>query len=55
MDDRRDKNGKLLPATERIHSIGRFVRSASIDELPQMINILLGHLRFVGPRPLLQE
>lgn len=55
MNDKRDKNGKLLPDFERIHRIGRFVRSASIDELPQMINVLFGQMSFIGPRPLLTE
>ncbi|WP_165021576.1 MULTISPECIES: sugar transferase [unclassified Dysgonomonas] len=55
MNDKRDENGKLLPDSERIHPIGRFVRSTSIDELPQMINVLLGHMSFIGPRPLLKE
>jgi len=55
MNDKRDEHGKLLPDTERIHKVGRFVRSASIDELPQMINVLLGHMSFIGPRPLLKE
>ncbi|MDR2955184.1 MAG: sugar transferase [Prevotella sp.] len=55
MSDKRDENGKLLPDSERIHSIGRFIRSVSVDELPQMINVLLGNMSFIGPRPLLQE
>ena len=55
MTDNRDKDGKLLPDSERIHPIGRFVRSTSIDELPQMINVLLGQMSFIGPRPLLKE
>jgi len=55
MNDKRDKSGKLLPDVERIHKIGRLVRSTSIDELPQMINVLLGHMSFIGPRPLLKE
>lgn len=55
MTDKRDESGKLLPDSERIHPIGRFVRSTSIDELPQMINVLLGQMSFIGPRPLLKE
>ncbi len=55
MNDRRDKSGNLLPDFERLHSVGRFIRSTSIDELPQMINVLFGHMSFIGPRPLLIE
>jgi lipopolysaccharide/colanic/teichoic acid biosynthesis glycosyltransferase len=55
MNDKRSKNGELLPDVERIHQLGRLVRSTSIDELPQMINVLLGHMSFIGPRPLLKE
>lgn len=55
MNDKRGKNGKLLPDHERIHPIGQLIRSLSIDELPQMINILLGQMSFIGPRPLLKE
>ncbi|NDV67940.1 sugar transferase [Dysgonomonas sp. 25] len=55
MNDRRDKDGKLLPDYERMHRIGRLVRSLSVDELPQMINVLLGQMSFIGPRPLLVE
>lgn len=55
MTDKRDETGKLLPNAERIHQAGRFIRSTSIDELPQMINVLLGHMSFIGPRPLLKE
>ena len=55
MTDKRDESGKLLPDSERIHPIGRFVRSTSVDELPQMINVLLGQMSFIGPRPLLKE
>ena len=55
MTDKRDENGNLLPDATRITKIGKFVRSASIDELPQLINILKGEMSFVGPRPLLIE
>lgn len=55
MNDKYDDQGNLLPDTERIHPIGRFVRSTSIDELPQMINVLAGQMSFIGPRPLLEE
>lgn len=53
MTDERDTNGNLLPDAERLTKVGRFVRSTSIDELPQLINILKGDMAFIGPRPLL--
>ena len=53
MTDERDENGNLLPDAERLTKVGRFVRSTSIDELPQLINILKGDMAFIGPRPLL--
>lgn len=53
MNDRRDKSGKLLPDVERITKVGKFVRSASLDELPQLINVIKGDMALVGPRPLL--
>lgn len=52
MTDEKDANGKLLPDKERLTKVGRFVRSTSIDELPQLINILKGDMAFIGPRPL---
>ena len=53
MTDERDADGQLLPDGDRLTPVGRFVRSTSIDELPQLINILRGEMSFIGPRPLL--
>lgn len=53
MTDERDANGNLLPDEQRITKVGRFVRSTSIDELPQLINVLKGDMSLIGPRPLL--
>ncbi len=53
MTDECDANGKLLPDAQRLTRVGRIVRSLSIDELPQIINILKGDMSFIGPRPLL--
>ena len=53
MTDERDSNGNLLPDAQRLTKVGRFVRSTSIDELPQLINVLKGDMAFIGPRPLL--
>ena len=55
MTDERDVNGNLLPDAQRLTKVGRFVRSTSIDELPQLINVLKGDMSFIGPRPLLVE
>lgn len=55
MTDERDKDGKLLPDAQRLTKVGRFVRSTSVDELPQLINILKGDMSLIGPRPLLPE
>ena len=53
MTDERDDDGDLLPDTQRLTKVGRFIRSTSIDELPQLINVLKGDMSFIGPRPLL--
>lgn len=55
MTDERDKDGNLLPDADRLTKVGRFIRSTSIDELPQLINILKGDMAFIGPRPLLVQ
>lgn len=53
MTDERDAEGELLPDAERLTKVGKFVRSTSIDELPQLINVLKGDMALIGPRPLL--
>ena len=53
MTDERGADGKLLPDAERLTKVGKFVRSTSIDELPQLINVLKGDMALIGPRPLL--
>ena len=55
MSDKRDQNGKLLPDKYRISSLGKFLRTFSLDELPELVNIIRGEMSFVGPRPLLME
>ena len=55
MTDARDADGNLLPDAERLTPVGRFVRSTSIDELPQLINVLKGDMALIGPRPLLVQ
>ena len=55
MTDERDEEGNLLPDADRLTKVGRFIRSTSIDEIPQLINILKGDMSFIGPRPLLPK
>lgn len=55
MTDERDAQGNLLPDADRLTKVGRFVRSTSIDELPQLINVLKGDMALIGPRPLLVQ
>lgn len=55
MTDERDANGELLPDEARLTKVGTFVRSTSIDELPQLINVLKGDMALIGPRPLLVQ
>lgn len=53
MNDKKDKNGKLLSDAERLTPVGIFVRKTSLDEIPQLINVILGDMSLIGPRPLL--
>lgn len=53
MNDKKDKEGKLLPDADRLTKIGTFVRKTSLDEIPQLINVVLGDMSVIGPRPLL--
>ena len=55
MTDERDEEGNLLPDAERLTKVGKFVRSTSIDELPQLFNVLKGDMALIGPRPLLPQ
>ncbi len=55
MNDKKDSDGKLLSDSERLTSIGKFVRKTSLDEIPQLINVLKGDMSIVGPRPLLTQ
>jgi lipopolysaccharide/colanic/teichoic acid biosynthesis glycosyltransferase len=55
MNDKKDENGLLLPDAERMTKVGNFVRKTSLDEIPQLINVLKGDMSLIGPRPLLVE
>ena len=55
MTDERDAEGNLLPDADRLTNVGRFVRATSIDELPQLINVVKGDMALIGPRPLLSQ
>lgn len=55
MTDERDENGRLLPDEKRLTKVGKFVRSTSVDELPQLINVFKGDMSLIGPRPLLVQ
>src|SRR5690606_7490284 len=55
MNDKKDANGNLLPDAKRLTKIGSFVRKTSLDEIPQLINVLKGDMSLIGPRPLLPQ
>ncbi|MGX5683812.1 sugar transferase [Chryseobacterium cucumeris] len=55
MNDKTDSEGNLLPDAERLTAVGSFVRKTSIDEIPQLINVLIGDMALIGPRPLLVQ
>jgi len=55
MTDKRDSKGELLPDEERLTKFGKFIRSTSIDELPELVNVLRGEMSLIGPRPLLMR
>ncbi|MNK10389.1 putative sugar transferase EpsL [compost metagenome] len=55
MNDRRDSNGELLSDADRLTKVGLFVRKTSLDEIPQLINVIIGNMSLIGPRPLLPD
>ena len=55
MNDMRDKHGNLLPDEDRLTTVGKLVRKTSLDEMPQLINVIIGNMSLIGPRPLLME
>jgi lipopolysaccharide/colanic/teichoic acid biosynthesis glycosyltransferase len=55
MNDKKDAGGNLLPDAERLTEVGKFIRKTSLDEIPQLINVIKGEMSLIGPRPLLVE
>jgi undecaprenyl phosphate N,N'-diacetylbacillosamine 1-phosphate transferase len=55
MNDKRDASGVLLPDDARLTGVGKFVRRTSLDEIPQLLNVIVGHMSLIGPRPLLMD